>query len=109
MFAITKIERIDKAPYEEIHTRDSKVVLSPVLAFFELTIDANGVQRCFEAEVRSAPRDTLQIDWDDDVEEFMVEHRLESSYHNDLALAIHAAYHGEPSVLPIQLNRRHRE
>ena len=47
--------------------------MAPVEAFYEIEVLANGQSQTFEAEIRRAPSDALQLDWPDSLQDLLAD------------------------------------
>jgi hypothetical protein len=64
---------VNRPPYKEIICSGTERVdrEAPVLAFYNVTLHSDdGTNSSFDAEVRASPNG-YQIDWDDDLDEFL--------------------------------------
>jgi hypothetical protein len=75
MLNVAGIEKIEKESYEEtiISGEDRWVRVAPILGFYNVCFLIDGDQKYLEAEVRPAQGDALQISWDDDFHDFLVD------------------------------------
>lgn len=105
MLNITSISNQIDRPYNDtlISGTNKKEVPAPVLASYDVTISHQGVESVFWVEVRTAPQDTLQVDWSDDLQNLLSQAKAKPEAWSLLSNLIHDHYSGVTSDLPLQL------
>src|SRR5262245_27125686 len=111
MVTVTAIRRIDRPPYSEKlisgglegSPRTLEERVAPVEAFYLIEVFADGRRQTFEAEIRRAPRDALQLDWSDSLQDLLANHKCSRADRDSLGAAIVDAHDGGFGKLPLHL------
>lgn len=113
MLTVTAIRRVDRASYIERlisggfggtpQTVTERA--APVEAFYEIDVLVNGQHQAFEAEIRRAPRDELQLDWADSLQDLLADHGCSEADRASLGNALVDAHAGGFGSLPLHLGK----
>ena len=110
MLSVILINKIEKEPYREIISSGGaygvpekrEEVIAPILGFYSVEVVVENKQKIYEAEVRKSPHGE-QIDWSDELQDLLMEHKCSENDFSLLSNAIYSCYSGMDINLPMTL------
>jgi len=105
VLSVVHISESIERPYMETILRgeDRVRVSAPVLASYDLTISDGMNKHVFWVEVRFSPCGE-QVDWSDELQDFMSERRAIPDSWNELSQLIYAHYSSNEISIPMIIN-----